>query len=313
MLPVLGVEVMFVSNAPRLLAMIEAEYGHWRDLSKYEDLVSSSDAVVRIRVDDLREGLPLTMPTDSTVRYGVPEPTRMELRGPMITGTADSGSLQSRAHLGGPWLEQPARLVREIVEPLTLFLLGALDRVPLHAAGIVRDDVGIVLAGPSGVGKSTLAMVATRAGFAPLADDPVYVQLEPRLRIWGWRRHIHLTLESRKHFPEFADLEPTRMPNGKLKLIVDAGAGRRFVERTGLCVLRRGSAGRPRLTQITAERAREEVTARLDPGFHLFRGSIERRVELIARGGAWLLELGSDPWEALPLLSEGASSVEGDG
>ena len=46
----------------------------------------------------------------------------------------------------------------------------------LHAAGVARGDVGIVLSGPAGAGKSTLAMACARRGFGVFAEDAVFVR-----------------------------------------------------------------------------------------------------------------------------------------
>ncbi|MDX1388484.1 MAG: hypothetical protein R3344_04810 [Acidobacteriota bacterium] len=45
----------------------------------------------------------------------------------------------------------------------------------LHGAGVVIDDIGFVLVGPEGSGKSTWLALATEAGGRPLSDDLVVV------------------------------------------------------------------------------------------------------------------------------------------
>jgi len=308
-LPVLGVEITFVANAPEVTAILEGEYGHWQVAAGVTDLARGTKAIVRIVVSEASA----PMPRDLAVEYSVPAPDRMEVRCPVAQGVADTTRLESIVHVDRCLLAQPRRLVLGVLEPLTLFLLGGLDRVPLHAACVSRGDVGIVLAGPSGVGKSTLVMAAARRGYTPVADDPVYVQVEPALRVWGRRPNIHLRPDVVTHFPELADVRPTRMPNGKEKLVVDVGGDRRFVDRIGLCLLRREPEGRARLTRIGAVHARELLTERLDPGFDLFRGVVGARVELLAARGAWLLHLGDHPDAAVPLLDEAVAAVEAAG
>lgn len=45
------------------------------------------------------------------------------------------------------------------------------DLTPIHAACVAKDGHGILLAGDSGAGKSSLAFACARAGFAYVADD----------------------------------------------------------------------------------------------------------------------------------------------
>ena len=51
----------------------------------------------------------------------------------------------------------------------------------LHAGGVVRNGVAVLLVGPSGVGKSTLVMRLVTDGFSLLSDDEVWIDLESRL------------------------------------------------------------------------------------------------------------------------------------
>ena len=47
---------------------------------------------------------------------------------------------------------------------------------PMHAAAVGRDGTGLLLVSPSGVGKSTTAVLLAKAGFSVLHDDFVWVQ-----------------------------------------------------------------------------------------------------------------------------------------
>jgi hypothetical protein len=51
----------------------------------------------------------------------------------------------------------------------------------LHAGGIVRNGVAVLLVGPSGAGKSTLVMRLVTDGFSLLSDDEVWIDLESHL------------------------------------------------------------------------------------------------------------------------------------
>src|SRR6185503_14339932 len=75
-------------------------------------------------------------------------------------------------------------LLAEMIETGALFLAAQAGRTPLHASAIMLGDVALVLAGPSGMGKSTLALAAAQAGLPVLSEDTLYVQTAPRLRLW---------------------------------------------------------------------------------------------------------------------------------
>ena len=51
----------------------------------------------------------------------------------------------------------------------------------LHAGGVVRNGVAVLLVGPSGAGKSTLVMRLVTDGFSLLSDDEVWIDLGSRL------------------------------------------------------------------------------------------------------------------------------------
>jgi hypothetical protein len=240
----------------------------------------------------------------------VPDPTRLFVVGDGGVGVADTSRLESLAWVGPDLVSRPDRFIDGMLEPLTLFLVGAQDRQPVHAAAVARGGAAILLAGPSGAGKSTLAYALVRTGFALLADEPTYVQLEPRLRVWGRRPRIHLAPDAVRHFPELEGIPPTRLPSGKTKIVLDRPGGRRtrYAERAGVCLLRRGGA--PALERTSPEEVVAELMTRLDPGFDLFAGTIGERIRRVAEGGAWHLTVGDSPDEVLPLLEEVACDLE---
>ena len=47
---------------------------------------------------------------------------------------------------------------------------------PVHAAAVGHDETGLLLVSPSGVGKSTTAVLLAKAGFSVLHDDFIWVQ-----------------------------------------------------------------------------------------------------------------------------------------
>jgi hypothetical protein len=109
------------------------------------------------------------------------------------------------------------------VEGLALALLPrGRGYLVLHAAGVVRGDIGIAIQGPAGAGKSTLAMACARRGFGVFAEDAIFVR--PRattLELWGMPWVQRLLPDAAAFFPELGDVPPRRQPNGESKLEVD--------------------------------------------------------------------------------------------
>jgi hypothetical protein len=149
-------------------------------------------------------------------------------------------------------------LVRySFIEGLALALLArSRGYLVLHAAGVVRGDVGIVIQGPAGAGKSTLAMACARRGFGVFAEDAIFVR--PRsttLELWGMPWVQRLLPDAAALFPELADEAPRRQPNGESKLEVDLDRvqpGRAVpCARAGpILLLHRGTRGATRIESV---------------------------------------------------------------
>ena len=204
------------------------------------------------------------------------------------TGTAECSV--SRAYVG------EAGVLAEIGETLLLFLLARLGRIPVHAAAVMIGETAVVLAGPSGAGKSSLALAAQRQGLEVLSEDTTYVQLQPRLRIWGWPGAIHL---------QSADAPPgdypQRVRGGRAKQAIPRTAARPFAERATLVGIGRGSGvelGQADAGSLAASLAPDE------PGFVLLRSEIELALAALARQGAWRMNLNERPDDAISLLRQ---------
>jgi hypothetical protein len=77
-----------------------------------------------------------------------------------------------------------ARLAREVVRGRLLDDGWSI----LHASAVVRDGRAVLALGDKGAGKSTTALLLGRAGYQLLANDRVFIRLEPdgALRLLPW-------------------------------------------------------------------------------------------------------------------------------
>ncbi len=219
------------------------------------------------------------------------------IHGPGVLARAELDRGHAYCVISTEYLHDPNTLRQEVIEPLVLMLLTRRDRTPLHASGFIVDGLAILLAGRSGAGKSCLARAADLAGFQVLSDDTVFVQLAPRLKVWGWPTAAHLLA------PDAPDgAGPTRSRNGKVKQVVPLRSVSQAAiscDRAALCFLARGNeAG---LSRIPAARVDEWLWP-LDEGFDLLPGPIARATAKLSEGGAWELRLSSDPAEAIGVL-----------
>jgi len=312
----LGIPTLFESDAPELIASVQAVYGDpTADAAPApaSGLHGSGAPRVVLLLGTQRAAAPAS-DTHAALRITADRELLL-LAAPDALGRAHRSGMTAVARLM-PSLLAPHERLRAVLDALVLFLLTPLDRQPLHAAAIAHGGSGLLLAGHGGAGKSTLAYAAQRAGLDVLTDDAVYVQLEPDLRVWTLRRPLHLAPEAAQWFPELADLPTTLRANGKRRIAVmpqtlapgqhrepeGAPAAPITVRTWGLCLLERARGAAPTAMPIDADEAVAHIVADLEPGFDVWRDTIGARIAALARGGAWRLRVGDDPRAAVPVI-----------
>lgn len=281
----LGVPTSIIADDPVLLDSACAGYDEWRP----SDPAAIPEIEIRLRLSDAAAGT-----AQADIRVDGP---RLTLTGPAIEGAADARTGRARCSVPADLRDDVAALMTRVIDPILLFLLARLGRPPIHAAGIMLGDMAVLLAGSSGAGKSTLALAAAAQGMAVLSDDIVHVELEPRLRVWGFSRPIHVL---RGEAPD--GNHPVRDRAGKRKAAVALPpvlAARRQADGAILVVLDRGD--RLALDPISAETALATLM-RLDPGFDLLPHQSAAAFGALAAAGAWRLRLTADPRAAITLL-----------
>jgi len=282
----LGLPTLVSTDDAGLLEAVRRLYGEWRSARPATaprlQLHFEVGADVGVRGVDTDVGI---------------KGSRLTLHGAGVAGWADAEAGRAEARLSPELAADPAALA-EACDPLLLFLLTRSGRIPVHAAGVLVGGIALVLAGRSGAGKSTLALRAMQRGLPILSDDTVYIQLQPDLRVWGFRRPLHVFPDEA---PRFTD--GTRLRAGRVKAVVPlspaAVRGPLSAEWAALIVLNRGP--RIALEPIDAEAAAAGLS-RLDPGFDLLAGPSAQAIAALAAGGAWRLSLTDDPDAALDLL-----------
>lgn len=219
------------------------------------------------------------------------------LSGEGIVAQTETSAREAYGAFSQTWLDEPERLLTEVVDPLVLFLLTHSGRIPVHASALLLGDTAVVLAGRSGSGKSSLALAAHHAGLPVMSDDTVYVQLEPHFAVHAAPRPIHVFAQDAPagHTGTF------RLRSGKWKTALPLPADApRHAHRAALCVLEKGD--RVALEAIDIPTTLERLTGDIEAGFDLFRDEMPTAIRALAANGAWRLQLSRDPAEAIARL-----------
>ena len=112
-----------------------------------------------------------------------------------IPGICDYGLTESTVEIAPHDTASPEALSAMILGPIIALVLQRRGLLALHAAGVVRSDGGaILLGGPSGVGKSTLAAALAVDTDSVIGDDLIAVDTRsepphaipsyPESRLW---------------------------------------------------------------------------------------------------------------------------------
>lgn len=95
-------------------------------------------------------------------------------------------------------------------------LLEMVHLVPVHAACVALDGHGVLLAGDSGVGKSSLAYACARRGWTYTADDaPELLRRDAGRTVLGNPRLFRFRGTAGELFPEFSGMRESRRGEGK--------------------------------------------------------------------------------------------------
>jgi hypothetical protein len=294
--PILGVPVRFRSNSAAALAAVHESFGRWVAAPGPGDPPPVPAADVRIILHPGTEA----RATGAPVTARMPDAERVLLQTAGSVALVDLRRGDAVLYVTAALLADAEHFRYSVLEGPTLVLVAARDRLPVHAAMIARAGRAVVLVGPSGRGKSTVAYAAMRRGWRVLADDAVYVQTSPALRVWGRPGHLYLPGDAGARFAELAGRSPTLLANGKLKFVVDTGPAEPAVPEAAICVLERGAV--TALESIGPAELAAALLGELAPSHELYGDAPARVTRMLARDGGWRLTLAADPADAVHLL-----------
>jgi hypothetical protein len=321
---VLGIPVRFESNSGFVINVATEAFGRAaRDVAP--DTIAIEGAAGAQRAPLQSRGSASTIRTPITVRVVVhtgnpdrdgdmspvrawaPEKTWVILQAPDTVAVADALRGQAVAYVPRTLVARRAQFRHAVLETLTLVLVSHHDRQPVHAAAVGRDGAVVLLCAASGIGKSTLAYAAHLAGLTVFSDDVTWVQLQPRVVVWGGGlpRRIHLMPDARERFPSLASATPTALPSGKCKIVVDLGAPARgeslIADRITVCLIER-TTGATVASRVSATAVVAALTASPEPGFDRYLERLGACARALGAGGGWRLAVSDDPATAVPHL-----------
>jgi len=133
--------------------------------------------------------------------------------------------LRSRRAIGrfSPAMGADCAYWKAVIFPVLISIMGAsVGITELHCGCVVRGGNGLLLAGPSQSGKSTLAWALAQAGWGYLSDDRTYCsESDGRLAAWGLPARLKLRPGAARWFPELERGGTSTAPNGEPAFLID--------------------------------------------------------------------------------------------
>lgn len=290
-LPVLGLATRFETNDAEVARCVEEAFGMWRTLaieSASADVLQASPLLVRVEVVEGDEG-PLPPDGHVVVRYECPDETRVVATTPASVAVSDPLRREAVARVTTGLVADHMHFRTEVLEAVTLALLSHFDRHPVHAAAVALNGRAVLLAAPSGTGKSTLAYHCHLDGLDLLGEDHVRVQLQPRVRVWGWPARVRLLVGSSDAAKEAIHVQTDMTP---ARLVADE---------ISVCCLTRDD-GAAALEPLDTAALASALDDQMAPGFDRFPARWPAVRDALAARGGWRLNLSSDPREGVAFV-----------
>ena len=156
-----------------------------------------------------------------------------------------------------------------VVEAMAYALMDSLHTIALHAACVAFGGHGVLLAGESGAGKSSLAYACARRGWTYVSDDASCLLRPGSGRVvLGDSRRFRFRATAGALFPEFRDFRQTARPRGKPTIEVRTDslpaihtACESSVDSIVFLNRREGSEGRAEISSYPSQKAREYLAS----------------------------------------------------
>jgi hypothetical protein len=198
-LQLMGGRFDFESNSPGLLRLVDAAYA---GLPRHRFSAASPHFRVRLTLSPKGAG---KQAGNRAARSARQAPSVSMIQGGGLLGSATAASTfavlspaerTALISVSSGMLRFPYHIRYELIE-FAVFTLAsrAQGLVPLHAACVGLGGRGILLMGPTGAGKSTLALQCLLEGFDFLAEDSVFVAPDS-MRATGTANFLHVRADS---------------------------------------------------------------------------------------------------------------------
>lgn len=296
-----GIPIRVLSNRSEIAGLLEDAVGFWKDFPVAPEWRDANPLVVRLVCHEGQAGLvePIyRMPKEHLLLIALGESVAL----------ADRSAGEATAYVTRALLEDQNAFRYQLLQAVLVFLLTPRDRLPLHASAVVKGQKVLLLSGPSGAGKTTLALAAARAGYQVLADDAVYVQRNPVFQIWGLSPYARLQSSALQAFPGAEQMIVGRTQDSRGKVLLDLRRQGYWswppaACRAALCaVARTGTA--PSLKRISLEELAEQILDTLPTGFDLFGEELRELLFEWPERYGWQLSVPADGGDVLPLIEE---------
>lgn len=282
-------------------------------------LKTAEEALGKISDRKYREETQLRLWVDPSGRSAPPWP-KPYFRGLghyVYAGFDDQNSLlidlRTRSVIGRftPAMAEDRDYWKSVVFPVLLTALAAsVGLTVLHCACVSWKGSGLLLAGPSRSGKSTLSLALSQAGFDFLSDDRTVLSCaEDRLLAWRLTPFLKLRPEAAAYFPKLESLAMNEGPDGEQTLRIDP-VNQMGVSAVECCeprwVLFLSCESDPGfdLSEISPHEAARNLERGLHREFPEAMKSQQEVIRNLADRPSWRVRYGGDPHAIVPRLRE---------